>query len=344
MKHKIPPSNRLVILLASLCIGMSIAMGQGSANNSGASGSAFLNIGVGARAMGMGGAVASFIDDPTALYWNPSGIAGIDRIEIAAEQNRWVADMQHSFFGAVVPLTDQFKFGASVIYLTSGDIEMTTIDQPRGTGTTYAASDLSLGATLGWSVTNAFSVGATIKYIRNTLYTLTSGGLGFDVGTRFNTQYHGITVALAVSNLGGMREYRGDALDFQYPPPYPGAAPIHASFNNTQFSLPVSYRAGVGTELFEFLDQPIEGQKLRLAADLLQPYDSPEKLNMGGEYAYNNSFFLRTGYIFNADELGFNAGAGVRVNVGGVNLRADYGYASLKRFDAVHRFGIGIEL
>ena len=34
----------------------------------------FLKIGVGARAIGMGGAFVAVADDATAIYWNPAGI------------------------------------------------------------------------------------------------------------------------------------------------------------------------------------------------------------------------------------------------------------------------------
>ncbi|MCY4404328.1 MAG: hypothetical protein OXD54_17320 [Candidatus Poribacteria bacterium] len=39
----------------------------------------FLTNGIGARALGLGGAYVSIADDATATYWNPAGIAGIDQ-------------------------------------------------------------------------------------------------------------------------------------------------------------------------------------------------------------------------------------------------------------------------
>lgn len=43
---------------------------------------AFLNSGVGARALAMGGAFVSVCDDPTAMYWNPAGLARINRFSV----------------------------------------------------------------------------------------------------------------------------------------------------------------------------------------------------------------------------------------------------------------------
>jgi hypothetical protein len=314
---------------------------QGSATNTGSTGSAFLNIGVGARAMGMGGAFGTLADDPTALYWNPAGIAGLQEVRVSVEHTWWVADMRHDFLGVVVPLDDRFKLGLSVIYFSSGDIEITTIEQPKGTGQTYSTSDMSLGGTLSWALTNDLSVGATLKYIRNDLYNLAASGIAFDAGAQFNTRFHSLSVALAVANLGGQMQYTGASLDFQYPPPYPGAEPIRASFNNTPFSLPLTYRAGLLLEAFELFEQPLQGHKLFIAGDLVQPSDGPNKFNLGAEYSYDGRFFLRSGYIFNADELGFNAGGGVRVPFEGITLEAQYAFSSLKSFSAVHRLGVG---
>jgi threonine dehydratase len=38
----------------------------------------FLKIGVGARAEGMGGAFVAVADDPSAVFWNPAGIARLE--------------------------------------------------------------------------------------------------------------------------------------------------------------------------------------------------------------------------------------------------------------------------
>ena len=43
----------------------------------GTTGAAFLEIGIGARAVAMGNAFVGTANDVTALYWNPAGLAGI---------------------------------------------------------------------------------------------------------------------------------------------------------------------------------------------------------------------------------------------------------------------------
>ena len=43
----------------------------------------FLRVGLGARAVGLGGAFSALADDVTAIYWNPAGLAQIENREVS---------------------------------------------------------------------------------------------------------------------------------------------------------------------------------------------------------------------------------------------------------------------
>lgn len=60
----------IVLLVASVLL----AAAPASAN--------FLEVEMGARAMGMGGAFVAVADDVTALHWNPAGLADIDGVQV----------------------------------------------------------------------------------------------------------------------------------------------------------------------------------------------------------------------------------------------------------------------
>ncbi len=79
----------------------------------------FLAIGVGGRAMGMGGSVIASTDDVTASYWNPAGLLGIeDEIQIAAMHNEQFAGITKHDYGAIAfRLNDKSKVALSMIRL-----------------------------------------------------------------------------------------------------------------------------------------------------------------------------------------------------------------------------------
>ena len=90
--------------------------------------------------------------------------------------------------------------------------------------------------------------------------------------------------------------------------------------------------------------------KLTFACDVIHPNDINETVNFGVEYVFKKIFFLRSGYILNADlnyakEIkclaGFSAGTGFMVDLTpGVNLRLDYCYRDMGWLKGSHRVGL----
>ena len=60
----------------------------------GTSSGAVLKIGVGARATGLGESFVAVANDPTAIFWNPAGLASIQRQEVSLSHLEWPADIQ----------------------------------------------------------------------------------------------------------------------------------------------------------------------------------------------------------------------------------------------------------
>ena len=58
----------------------------------------FLNIGVSARAVGMGESVVALNQDAASIYYNPAVIAQLDQTEISMSQIQWPADINYDYF------------------------------------------------------------------------------------------------------------------------------------------------------------------------------------------------------------------------------------------------------
>jgi len=72
--------------------------------NEGTTGAQFLKILVGSKATAMGGAFVSIADDPSALYYNPAGIATMNKMGILLNYVKYPAEISYSYVGFVSPM------------------------------------------------------------------------------------------------------------------------------------------------------------------------------------------------------------------------------------------------
>ena len=64
----------------------------------------FLRMGVGARALGMGGAFTGIANDPSAAYWNPSGLGQIHNFQFEFMNVNLPFDRRFNYFCATLPV------------------------------------------------------------------------------------------------------------------------------------------------------------------------------------------------------------------------------------------------
>src|SRR5207237_4557801 len=78
----------------------------------------FLNIGAGARGLGMGGAQVASVEDGTSGYWNPAGLVGVkDYPELNLMHAEYFAGIgKYDYASLAVPLHDENRVvGLSVL-------------------------------------------------------------------------------------------------------------------------------------------------------------------------------------------------------------------------------------
>ena len=95
--EEIPMQRSLSALLIFLALTGATVAPQSALAASTKPGFAFLKLGVGARAMGMGSAYVALADDPTAVYWNPAGLAGAEGAQVVVMHNEWIQDFRQEF-------------------------------------------------------------------------------------------------------------------------------------------------------------------------------------------------------------------------------------------------------
>jgi hypothetical protein len=125
----------------------------------------------GSRALGMGGAFVAVADDPSAVFWNPAGLASGQPAGMTIEWVRFQNGDRDSAPGAG-PWKRSAKFvslGTWPIGISYSKFDDTTL-LDRGAGLeTRRFSTKHYGATVLQSLTEGLVVGATLKYVRGTV-------------------------------------------------------------------------------------------------------------------------------------------------------------------------------
>jgi len=83
----------------------------------------FLRMGLGARAIGMGGAFVSVADDGYAVYYNPAGLSGIQNRTISLGMRFLSLDRTFGFLGYAQHLGPSAGIGFGLVHAGVDDIE-----------------------------------------------------------------------------------------------------------------------------------------------------------------------------------------------------------------------------
>jgi hypothetical protein len=300
----------------------------------------FLKIGVGARGVGMGEAFVAVVNDASALYWNPAGLALCAGNELLAAHTAYVADIQHEYLGVTYHLTETDVLGLSMSSLHMDDMEITTETQPLGTGRYFSFGDVGVGLSYGRKMTDQFSVGATVRYVEETLDILKMRSVMVDLGTYYWTGLGSARFAVVITNFGadvspvgslaertGMQDTSGQGYQ--------------------SFSLPTVFKLGFAMEPWT-----TDNQRVTASIQLNHPNDNAEHVRLGLEYAWQNTFFLRAGAkrtigqrLLGEDETSaesYTVGTGFRLETGLTTVQADYAYADFGRLGAIHRISLSL--
>src|SRR5690606_4081738 len=112
-----------------------------------------------------------------------------------------------------------------------------------------------------------------------------------------------------------------------------------AEVDYASFSPPTSAELGFSIDALAR-----SGHRVTLVSQVAHFSDRDETVRAGFEYWFDDSYALRTGYDFAADEMGFSAGLGLRLRLGDRQGTLDYAFTEGGRLAAVHRWSLGFAL
>jgi len=315
----------LIVILVSL-LGANFAFAQFAPV--GTSGAQFLEIGLGARPVGMGEAFIAVTDDALSVYWNPSGLVKIEGSDISLSYMNWPAGIsyQSGVFG--INLGDIGAVGVSIAMLTTGSEPVRTELQPEGTGENWDFNNLVAGISFAKYVTDKLAVGTNLKYVHESYWNYSAGAWAIDFGTQYEIGLKGLTLAMCIENFGPEMQFGDKYTDYD------------AGKDTTEFkrySLPMRFRVGLATTAIK-----TESYALTVAVDAIHPNNNLEHYNLGMELWLLDMLAIRAGYKFNYDEEGLTAGMGFALPLAAKKAMFDYAFDNMGRLGMVHRVSFGL--
>jgi len=335
------------LLVIAILFPLLQSIGFSQVTKTGTTAAKFLSVGIGPRAIAMGGAITSVVNDASSLYWNPAGAAGITDYEAMFNYTSIFKDLDINldYFALVIPAEDLGSFGVSVTALDYGDMDVTTEYYPEGTGEKFSAASYAFGLSYAINLTEWFAAGVTVKYITEEIFNSSANGFGFDVGTLFITPFYGIKFATVITNYGPTMQMTGEDLLIRHDadPTREGNNETVDAYYKTDYSeLPLRLQIGLSKD-FQFLD----GQRLTIAADATHPSDNAEFLNVGAEFSFlDNLISVRGGYngLFLEDnQAGLTLGVGLNYVLGIFAFGFDYSYQDYKYLSYTNSFAVSFQ-
>ena len=282
-------------------------------------GAPILQMPIGSRATGMGGAFSAVSDDDSAIHWNPAGLALLERQQLSTMFIQGLSDVTTEFVGYGRPLSIRgvrLGLGASALYSQLGriDIQRTNPDGSfRDQQSISAGSDALLSLALavhshaelqGLDVELPESyLGLSARYLKSTLAEQYSAyAYAADLGY-LGVWREGLRVAFVIQNMGG-----------------------GIKFVDSPDPLPLTYRLGLA---WQRAVPMISATPLTLSVEGTEDRDKKGVLHTGMEFWYKRTMAYRVGYQYSTDLKAFSTGIGLRFGLpgakGGESFLLDYG-------------------
>jgi len=206
-KLKIEMTNSKKIFFSVVLVSFLILVGTTYAQKYS---SEFLSIGVGARALAMGGAYVAISNDGAAVYWNPAGLSQIKKREVSFMHASRFSGLVHvNFIGFVFPDKNGNAFGISYFRMGIDDIPKSTkldqFDRPVIEGY-MQDTEHALFLSFSHRLTNKFFIGGNLKTIRQAVGSNSSMGFGFDLGALYRIS-NSFSVGMNLQDIAGTYVY-----------------------------------------------------------------------------------------------------------------------------------------
>lgn len=326
--------KKIILSLVGLAILLS-SLEAGTSKRKGTAGAEELRIPVGSRGVALGGGVVAEANGVDALFWNPAGASFVNKsAEAVFSHVTWIADLKVNYLAVIANFGGVGVFGVSLKSLDFGEIPITTVDEPEGTGEKFSPTFLTAAVSYSRRMTDRIYVGANLKLVTERILRESATGFAVDIGLQYRLE-SGLRFGAVMRNVGGNMRFDGPDLEWGVviPGSEPGSPVRSLRVPLQSFELPAAFELG-----FAYNFKIGESNSLTFAGSFQSNNFSLDEYKGGIEYGFANILFLRVGYSYvNETDYVFNSpsfGVGLNIPLGGtLEASVEYTYRKVKFFN-----------
>lgn len=316
----------------------------------------FLRISPDARAGGMGDAGIATLPDASSIYWNLSKVPfAKSNSAVTLTYTPWLKalDLNDVYLISAAgyhKLDDEQAISASVRYFSLGNIQFTDINgNLNGEG---RPREFAIDAGYSRKLSESLGMGIALRYINSSLAAgAVSGGSIYKPGTAVagdlsifhdgteSGAHTGVNWGVTLSNLGSKIAYTSDATEKDYIPANLGLGAAYVNVFDDQVSkltlaldvnkllVPTPPAVLDAASIDAYRNKSVVSSWFSSFGDAPGGFKEELKeftVSAGGEYSFNDQFFFRAGYFYEAPSKGdrqyFTVGAGLNYNMFGINF------------------------
>jgi hypothetical protein len=280
----------------------------------------------------MAGANATLSGDAFGSALNPALGAEVYSFTVGASNLLYGGDLNHSLASVYIPIKNAGNIYTNIHMLNMGAEKVRTEFEPEGTGEYFSAYSLATEVGYARNLSSRFSIGVSLKYIREQLAQYTANGVAADIGFLYRTDYRNLRFGVALQNFGANSTLKGS---------YNPDVLQNGSTTTTEgYPAPTLFKMGASMDALD-----IEDHLITVHIQLNHPNDNAENIRIGAEYVWADQFMLRTGVKLGVStERIPTAGLGYRFNFGGQKLQLDYGINPTRYLGLMHSVGLSFAL
>ncbi|KXK04606.1 MAG: type IX secretion system protein PorQ [Ignavibacteriaceae bacterium] len=282
----------------------------------------FLYLNPDARSSSMAGTFTSMFNDVNTIFYNPAGLATVEKRELSAGFFKYLLDINSGNIAYSQKYKDYGWFGAGIQYMNYGSFRK--FDEQYNEIGTFGASELALSLGYASKLLPELNYGLNLKLIHSSIDEYSSSAIAVDLGLLYHDTTNTFSAGISIQNLGTQI----------------------SKYSDSGEELPLNISIGASKQL-KYLPLTVFVSINQINEEQEKSIERLKYFSIGGEFKLSDNVNLRVGYNNKFRQnyktgtttglAGFSAGVGINFYE---KYNLDYGFNSLGNVGSTHRINL----